>query len=129
MCTIINQSPPLHQYDFNTMGSHPISHLPCKFSGSVPEPLIVRHLSTKINYFILLSRHPAILDTVDFVHADGRCMFRTCQAERERVVFQMVRYFDQLYRRFSILLLSVVWLCQVQGTADPERAVKTAKLV
>ena len=35
--------------------------------------------------------HLAVLDTVDFVHADGRCMFRTCQAEKEKVVFQMVR--------------------------------------
>ncbi len=38
----------------------------------------------------------SVLDTVDFVAADGRCVFRTCAAERERVVFQM-------------------------GTADPDR--------
>ena len=39
---------------------------------------------------VIFSCHPAILDTVDFIHADGRCMFRTCQAEKDRVVFQMV---------------------------------------
>ncbi|XP_064398068.1 tRNA-dihydrouridine(20) synthase [NAD(P)+]-like [Halichondria panicea] len=45
-----------------------------------------------------------ILDTVDFVSPDGRCMFRTCEREKKHVVFQM-------------------------GTADSVRAVETAKLV
>ncbi|XP_065827331.1 tRNA-dihydrouridine(20) synthase [NAD(P)+]-like isoform X2 [Oscarella lobularis] len=45
-----------------------------------------------------------VLKTVDFVLPDGRCVFRTCDLEKDRVVFQM-------------------------GTADPERAVKTAHLV
>ena len=35
---------------------------------------------------------PAILETVDFVLPDGMCVFRTCEEERERVVFQMVRH-------------------------------------
>ena len=46
---------------------------------------------TQASLKFLLSIYVAILDTVDFVHADGRCMFRTCEAEKERVVFQMVR--------------------------------------
>lgn len=34
---------------------------------------------------------PDILETVDFVAPDDRVMFRTCEREKERVVFQMVR--------------------------------------
>lgn len=45
-----------------------------------------------------------ILGTVDFVLPDGTVVFRTCDAEKEKVVFQM-------------------------GTADPERAVKAAKML
>ncbi|CAL8260139.1 unnamed protein product [Merluccius merluccius] len=44
------------------------------------------------------------LDTVDFVAPDDRVMFRTCERERDRVVFQM-------------------------GTADPDRALAVAQLV
>ncbi|CAL8360734.1 unnamed protein product [Lota lota] len=44
------------------------------------------------------------LDTVDFVAPDERVMFRTCERERDRVVFQM-------------------------GTADPDRALAVARLV
>lgn len=32
-----------------------------------------------------------VLETVDFVAPDGRVMFRTCEREKDRVVFQMVR--------------------------------------
>uniref|UniRef100_A0A4W6EHK9 Dihydrouridine synthase 2 n=1 Tax=Lates calcarifer TaxID=8187 RepID=A0A4W6EHK9_LATCA len=45
-----------------------------------------------------------VLQTVDFVAPDDRVMFRTCERERDRVVFQM-------------------------GTADPDRALTVAKLV
>lgn len=45
-----------------------------------------------------------ILGTIDFVLTDGTVVFRTCEAEKPHVVFQM-------------------------GTADPERALKAAKLV
>ncbi|KAL9976331.1 hypothetical protein ACROYT_G013621 [Oculina patagonica] len=45
-----------------------------------------------------------LLATIDFVLADGTVVFRTCDAEKQNVVFQM-------------------------GTADPERALKAAKLV
>lgn len=45
-----------------------------------------------------------LLGTVDFVLTDGTVVFRTCDAEKQRVVFQM-------------------------GTADPERALKVAKLL
>lgn len=31
------------------------------------------------------------LETVDFVAPDDRVMFRTCEREKDRVVFQMVR--------------------------------------
>ena len=39
---------------------------------------------------IIIFSSIAILDTVDYVLPDGKCVFRTCQAERDRVVFQMV---------------------------------------
>lgn len=45
-----------------------------------------------------------LLNTVDFISPDGRCQFRTCPLEKDRVVFQM-------------------------GTADPETALATAKMV
>ncbi|XP_056272689.1 tRNA-dihydrouridine(20) synthase [NAD(P)+]-like [Pseudoliparis swirei] len=45
-----------------------------------------------------------VLDTVDFVAPDDRVMFRTCEREKDRVVFQM-------------------------GTADPDRALVVARLV
>lgn len=32
-----------------------------------------------------------MLGTVDFVAPDDRVMFRTCEREKDRVVFQMVR--------------------------------------
>lgn len=32
----------------------------------------------------------AILGTVDFVLPDGKCFFRTCDKERDKVIFQMV---------------------------------------
>ncbi|KAK9517360.1 hypothetical protein VZT92_025238 [Zoarces viviparus] len=45
-----------------------------------------------------------VLQTVDFVAPDERVMFRTCEREKDRVVFQM-------------------------GTADPDRALIVARLV
>ncbi|XP_024911956.1 tRNA-dihydrouridine(20) synthase [NAD(P)+]-like isoform X1 [Cynoglossus semilaevis] len=45
-----------------------------------------------------------VLQTVDFVAPDERVMFRTCEREKDRVVFQM-------------------------GTADPDRALSVARLV
>ncbi|XP_058848837.1 tRNA-dihydrouridine(20) synthase [NAD(P)+]-like isoform X1 [Acipenser ruthenus] len=45
-----------------------------------------------------------VLETVDFVAPEERVMFRTCEREKDHVVFQM-------------------------GTADPERALAVAKLV
>ncbi|XP_075884876.1 tRNA-dihydrouridine(20) synthase [NAD(P)+]-like isoform X1 [Nelusetta ayraudi] len=45
-----------------------------------------------------------VLGTVDFVAPDDRVMFRTCEREKDRVVFQM-------------------------GTADPDRALTVAQLV
>ncbi|KAG8012430.1 tRNA-dihydrouridine(20) synthase [NAD(P)+]-like [Nibea albiflora] len=45
-----------------------------------------------------------VLETVDFVAPDERVMFRTCEREKDRVVFQM-------------------------GTSDPDRALTVARLV
>ncbi|MBN3321087.1 DUS2L synthase, partial [Atractosteus spatula] len=45
-----------------------------------------------------------VLETVDFVAPDEKVVFRTCQREKEHVVFQM-------------------------GTADPQRALRVAQLV
>lgn len=46
----------------------------------------------------------AVLESIDFVHPDGNVVFRTCEMERGKVVFQM-------------------------GTSDPGRALQTAKMV
>ena len=45
-----------------------------------------------------------LLGTVDFVMEDGTVAFRTCQEEKQRVVFQI-------------------------GTSHPKRALKVAKMV
>ncbi|EDV29824.1 uncharacterized protein TRIADDRAFT_2009, partial [Trichoplax adhaerens] len=45
-----------------------------------------------------------VLNSIDFVHPDGQCVFRTCRQETDKVILQL-------------------------GTADPERALLTAKLV
>ena len=34
--------------------------------------------------------YPAVLETVDYVLPDGMCVFRTCEEERGRLIFQMV---------------------------------------
>jgi hypothetical protein len=31
-----------------------------------------------------------VLQTVDFVHPSGQCLFRTCKEEKDKVVFQLV---------------------------------------
>ena len=31
-----------------------------------------------------------VLHTVDFVHPSGQCMFRTCEQEKGKVIFQLV---------------------------------------
>ena len=46
----------------------------------------------------------AILDTVDFVLPDGMCVFRTCEEERGRVVFQMVSSLLSVSSRFTFSL-------------------------
>ena len=45
--------------------------------------------------FVLHSIHfflPAILDSIDFISTNGKCVFRTCKAERDQIVFQMVMF-------------------------------------
>lgn len=37
------------------------------------------------------SLHIEVLETVDFVAPNDRVVFRTCERERHRVIFQMVR--------------------------------------
>ena len=49
----------------------------------------------------------AILDTVDFVLPDGMCVFRTCEEERERLVFQMVSWLTLRSSPFHLLSLSL----------------------
>lgn len=81
---------------------------------------------------------PDVLGTVDFVAPDDRVMFRTCEREKDRVVFQMVRLITAVTptlppqsannirkkRVESFLLFHFV-----QGTADPDRALTVAQLV
>lgn len=79
----------------------------------------------------------AILDTVDYVLPDGKCIFRTCQAEKDQLVFQMVRiiYGSTVnlmhgYRyRHRLRNADCYLFFSPQGTSDPERALRTAKLV
>lgn len=46
-----------------------------------------------------------VLDTVDFVMGDGTVVFRTCSAERDKVVFQIVS------KPYLVLFLSACKLC------------------
>ena len=39
----------------------------------------------------------AVLDTVDYVLPSGRCLFRTCSEETDRLVFQMVTMATHLH--------------------------------
>ncbi|NWR70159.1 DUS2L synthase, partial [Centropus unirufus] len=55
-------------------------------------------------WFICSSFHVEVLETIDFVAPNERVVFRTCEREKDRVVFQM-------------------------GSADAERALAVAKLV
>lgn len=43
-----------------------------------------------------------VLETVDFVAPDDRVMFRTCEREKDRVVFQMVRQKTSVCCGFTI---------------------------
>lgn len=81
--------------------------------GTLPTRLLALEYGADIVYSEELIDHRMILcervvnpilNTVDFVSPDGRATFRTCEKEKNRVVFQM-------------------------GTADPERAVEAARLV
>lgn len=81
--------------------------------GTLPMRLLALKYGADIVYaeeiidFKILKTTPIenkLLGTVDFVLTDGTVVFRTCDAEKQRVVFQM-------------------------GTADPERALKVAKLL
>lgn len=44
-------------------------------------------LITCLRFFVCLE----LLGTVDFVASDGTIVFRTCEEERDKVVFQVVR--------------------------------------
>ena len=80
-----------------------------------------------------------VLQTVDFVAPDDRVMFRTCEREKDRVVFQMVRPKNHNTRsppvrcgfkvRASRIVLTVFISFFPQGTADPDRALAVARLV
>ena len=43
----------------------------------------------------------AVLESVDFVHPDGNIVFRTCEKEHGKVVFQMVS--KTVYRQSSYI--------------------------
>jgi len=81
--------------------------------GTLPMRLLALRYGADIVYSEEIIDHKLIyctrvenklLGTVDFVASDGTILFRTCQEEKERVIFQM-------------------------GTCDPERALKVAKMV
>lgn len=78
-------------------------------------------------FFVFL---PEVLQTVDFVAPDDRVMFRTCERETGRVVFQMVRQEVCVcvrVLRFHPQSSELFFL--LQGTADPDRALTVAQLV
>jgi hypothetical protein len=68
-----------------------------------------------------------LLQTIDYVHKDGTVVFRTCAEERDKVIFQVVCALVEFFTSGSHLVQS--WACCTQGTADAERALKTALLV
>jgi hypothetical protein len=68
-----------------------------------------------------------LLQTIDYVHKDGTVVFRTCAEERDKVIFQVVCTLVVFFPAGSHLVRS--WACCTQGTADAERALKTALLV
>lgn len=81
-----------------------------------------------------------VLETVDFVAPDDRVMFRTCEREKDRVVFQMVsqktsrqhKDFPPTETDLSVccrLSQSSEFSLPLQGTADPDRALTVAQLV
>lgn len=72
-----------------------------------------------------------VLQTVDFVAPDDRVMFRTCERERDRVVFQMVRQktSEPSTVSFHFTVDFKFFFVFFQGTADPDRALTVAKLV
>lgn len=61
-------------------------------NGESPEPVLMVQVHVpagfKVVFWFFL---PEVLQTVDFVAPDDRVMFRTCERETGRVVFQMVR--------------------------------------
>lgn len=65
-----------------------------------------------------------LLGTIDYMTADGSVIFRTCEKEKDRLVFQMVRnallclldflislFFD-LHSR-EVLVFGSAWFCMV----------------
>lgn len=77
-----------------------------------------------------------VLQTVDFVAPDDRVMFRTCDREKDSVVFQMVRRKTSRQQEdFPPLVCcrsenqSAEFSLLFQGTADPDRALAVAQLV
>lgn len=67
---------------------------------------------------------------MDYVDSTGKVIFQTCARERGRVIFQIVRPDIPTF----VLLCRHTCLCVLltpapQGTSDPERAVRVAKMV
>ena len=53
-----------------------------------------------INYVVHVTAD--VLGTIDFVTSDGTVVFRTCETEKGKVVFQMVGYKLFCYRIFLL---------------------------
>lgn len=53
-----------------------------------------------------------VLETVDFVAPDDRVMFRTCEREKDRVVFQMVRQKPSVTTAVSVRAVTSFCFCR-----------------
>jgi hypothetical protein len=70
-----------------------------------------------------------VFNTIDYV-VEGfkKAVFQTCEKERGKVVFQMVKFLSLIMNGdFKLLLTSAKF--KKKGTCDPERALKVCKLV
>ena len=76
-------------------------------------PSIEKYYYGKISFWLIVHYLflSEILGTIDFVLTDGTVVFRTCEAEKQHVVFQMVCGFQlRLLPLISFLLVNITKL-------------------
>ena len=79
--------------------------LECKrVDNRKPRPLPLGHTPPQ---HLTRPHPPAVLDTVDYLLPEGRCVFRTCAAEKGRVVFQMVGILPVVFQMVGMYQLAL----------------------